>query len=224
MSEGPDFRQGGQDHSLLPTGANKVLSLLTELVWKTFLPKGSHTHTHTYTQPTSLYPYTHSQSFMHTSNSPTLPHSDIQQTHTCAYSHTCTTYTHTQTWHPFSYMPMFSHTPICSPIHTHPNTWDTATHTPILSHTHTHTAHTCLYTCTHTCTHSQSHPYNTHPHNPTPKMQHIHPHMHTCSFTFRITSEATEVRREFFFIHERLQMQPPRVARIQTLWVSSEQW
>ena len=143
MSEGPDFRQGGQDHSLLPTGANKVLSLLTGLVWKTFLPKGSHTHTHTYTQPTSLYPYTHSQSFMHTSNSPTLPHSDIQQTHTCAYSHTCTTYTHTQTWHPFSYMPMFSHTPICSPIHTHPNTWDTATHTPILSHTHTHT-------CTHT--------------------------------------------------------------------------
>ena len=119
LSEGPDFRQGGQDHSLLPTGANKVLSLLTGLVWKTFLPKGTHTHTHTYTQPTSLYPYTHSQPYMHTSNPPTPPHSHIQQTHTCAYSHTHTQHTGTLR-HSIPF-----HTCPCSHTHTH-----------LLSHSH----------------------------------------------------------------------------------------
>lgn len=167
LSEGPNFHQGSQDHSLLPTGANKVLSLLTGLAWKTFLPKGSHNHTHTYTQPTSLYPYTHSQPCMHTSNPPTFTHTT--DTHTHLQSHMHNIHAHSDTASLFIHAHVLTHTPICSPIHTHSNTCDTATHTPIPSHTHTHTAHTCLYTCTCTCTHSQSHPYNTHPHIPPPR-------------------------------------------------------
>lgn len=137
----------------------------------------------------------------------------------CLQSHTHTTYRHTQTQYPFSYMSMFSHTHPSALPFTPTQTHMTLQHTHPYHHTPTCTQHTHAYIHTHAHVHTVTPIQHTSSY-PTPKMQHIHPHTHTRSFTSRITSEATEVRREFFFIHERLQMQPPRVARTQTLLVA----